>query len=83
MRKCSTEWKNVSNRNETFLHEEDEMDSKLIEDMFEAISKVVHAEGPYTDKVEAIKEAASSDDMTNLEELVSWFDEVEDDEEDE
>jgi hypothetical protein len=54
------------------------VDKKLIETLLLTIDEVVRAEGPWTAKRNEILSAASTDDKTNLGELLSWFPEDED-----
>jgi hypothetical protein len=49
------------------------MDARKIEKLFELIGELVRSPGPWKDKAEEIKTEASEDDLTNLHELISWF----------
>lgn len=53
------------------------MDLKLIEDLLEAVTKVVQDSGSYKEKAVAIKAACSDEDRNNLSEFLSWFDDDE------
>jgi hypothetical protein len=53
------------------------MDARKIEKLFELIGELVRSPGPWKDKAEEIKIEASEDDLTNLNELISWFQEEE------
>jgi hypothetical protein len=60
------------------------MDKKLIETLFLTLDEIVRADGVWTAKRNEILSAASTDDKTNLGEILAWFEEdEEEDEEDE
>lgn len=59
------------------------MDTKIIRQVLDSINDLVGADGPWADKYAAILKEATPDDITNLEEFVSWFPEGEDEEEEE
>lgn len=54
---------------------------KIIEKFLSALDDIMKANGPYKDKIERIRYEASQADMSNLEELKSWLEEIFPDEE--
>jgi hypothetical protein len=59
------------------------VDKKLIETLFLTLDEIVRADGVWTAKRNEILSEASTDDKTNLGEILAWFEEDEDEEEDE
>lgn len=49
------------------------VDDKLVEQVVQAIDKLVRAEGSWHEKHAAIIDECSSDEETNLHEFLSWF----------
>lgn len=49
---------------------------KMIDKLLSALDDIMKADGPYKDKIEHIHNEASQTDMSNLEELKSWLEEM-------
>jgi hypothetical protein len=54
-----------------------DLTAKTIDQFFTVLGVIVSADNPWKEKLQMIKSAASSDDETNLEEFVGWFDDAE------
>lgn len=54
------------------------MDTKLTEALLNAIGDIVAADGPWTEKRDAILNNCNPDEMTNLQEFIAWFPEEDD-----